>query len=475
MKRTFVYVCTLILMSKGYSQDKPAVKLTLQQAVETALANNFDVQQNGLQMQAAQVNRKQSKLDLLPDLNGSATHGINQGRTIDPSTNAYINQNANFANYNLSSGVVLFQGLAAQNFIGQRTLEYQASKMDWQQAKDNLTINIILAYLQALNNEDLLTQSLNQAAFSEKQVGRLEILNQQGAIAPPTLYDLKGQYAGDQLAIINARNALESSKIALSQLMNIPYDKNMQLEKIDVGMLAVKYDVTPESIYQTALQQFAQVKAVDLRKQSAEKAVKVARGQLFPVLRFNGDASTAYLSAASQSTLVSITDFTSSDYVLVNGTPSPVVYKQKNFSYRKVAYGDQLNNNFSTSFSLGLTVPIFNSFRAHNRIKLAQITVKNNELIAKTTKTQLQQSIEQAYVNMTSAFDRYKTLLGQVNAYEESFKAAEIRFNAGEGTSIDYLTAKNNLDRANINLISAKYDYALRTKVLDYYQGKQLW
>jgi len=66
-------------------------------------------------------------------------------------------------------------------------------------------------------------------------------------------------------------------------------------------------------------------------------------------------------------------------------------------------------------------------------------------------------------------------LLEQVDAYTESFRAAEIRFNNGVGTPVDYLTAKNNLDRANINLITAKYDYVLRTKILDYYQGKQLW
>jgi len=34
---------------------------------------------------------------------------------------------------------------------------------------------------------------------------------------------------------------------------------------------------------------------------------------------------------------------------------------------------------------------------------------------------------------------------------------------------------KNSIDRANINLINAKYDYVLRMKVLDYYEGKPLW
>ena len=59
----------------------------------------------------------------------------------------------------------------------------------------------------------------------------------------------------------------------------------------------------------------------------------------------------------------------------------------------------------------------------------------------------------------------------QVAALSESFRAAEVRFQSGVGTSVDYLVVKNNLDRANTSLIMARYDYLLRTKVLDYYNG----
>ena len=41
--------------------------------------------------------------------------------------------------------------------------------------------------------------------------------------------------------------------------------------------------------------------------------------------------------------------------------------------------------------------------------------------------------------------------------------------------SVDYLIAKNNLDRAKTNLIVARYEYLLRIKILDYYQAKPLW
>ena len=62
----------------------------------------------------------------------------------------------------------------------------------------------------------------------------------------------------------------------------------------------------------------------------------------------------------------------------------------------------------------------------------------------------------------------------QVKDYTESFRAATIKFEAGAITSVDYIIAKNNVDRANINLIASKYDYILKTKILDYYMGKSV-
>jgi outer membrane protein len=76
---------------------------------------------------------------------------------------------------------------------------------------------------------------------------------------------------------------------------------------------------------------------------------------------------------------------------------------------------------------------------------------------------------------MNTAADRYKTILLQVDAFNESFRGAEVRFQQGVGNSIDYLITKNSLDRANISLIIARYDFVLRTKILDYYQGKPLF
>jgi outer membrane protein len=301
-------------------------------------------------------------------------------------------------------------------------------------------------------------------------------MNQQGAIKPSDLSDLKGQYASDQLSIINMQNSLETAKLSLCQLMDIPYSKDLVLERIEPGSFAGNYDSTRDQIYQTALQQLALIKSVDLKKQSAEKALKARRGLLFPALTFGANVSTAYSSVALQNQYLNTMYLPTSDSAVVNNIKYPVYRFRDNFTPSvKIPFRDQLNNNVYTSYGFNLNIPIFNSLFQRNQIKQARITLKNRELIAKTTRTQLGRSIDQAYINMITASDQYKVILEQVNAYTESFRAAEIRFNNGVGTPVDYLTAKNNLDRANISLITAKYDYVLRTKILDYYQGKKLW
>ena len=101
----------------------------------------------------------------------------------------------------------------------------------------------------------------------------------------------------------------------------------------------------------------------------------------------------------------------------------------------------------------------------------AKIQEKNAAYLSENTKLLLRQSVETAHLNMLGAYNRYVILVRQVDAFQESFRAAEIKLNEGVGNSVDYLIVKNNLDRSKLNLTNAKYEYLLRTKVLDFYQG----
>jgi outer membrane protein len=450
-------------------------KLTLKDAIEIGISKNLDVLQSGLQMQEAGITLKQSKENRLPDLNAVANQGLNFGRSIDPYTNSYIDQSVGYVNYGANTNLLLFNGGSLQNEVKANKLGFEAAQMELQQAKDNLTIKIILAYLQVLNADEILSQSKDFAKVTQEQVDRLDVLNKSGSILPSNFYDLKGQLANDQITIVENKAALESAKVALSQLLNIPYDKSLEVEKIPESNFNINYTDTPDEIYATALKQFAEVTATELRTKSAEKNIRSVKGQLFPSLSFNGNINTNYSSVATRDFFINTTEAPTSNYVTVDGANYPVIAQHDNYNTQKIIFGNQLNNNLYYTLNLGLNIPLFNAHRVRNQVKLATLNYQNNELIEQHTKTQLQQNIEQAYVNLNAAMDKYKLLREQVDAFAESFHSAEIRFNSGVITSVDYLVVSNSYNRAQSNLTTAKYDFVLREKILDFYAGKPLW
>ena len=451
------------------AQDSTAGTMSLKEAVDIAIKNNYDVKVTELQAERARISWQQARANLLPNLNASVDHSSNAGRSIDPFTNLYSDQKNQYANYFAGSNLTLFNGLSLQNAIRQNSLAYDASNMELQQAKDNLTLQVILAYLQVLNNQDQLAVARNQVEVSRKQVERLEVMDKEGAVQPSLLSDLRGTLANDEVTYINTEATLETSKISLVQLLNIPYSKVMQLVPLTADQMPAKYEADVERIYATAESQLAQIKAVDLREKSAQKGVKVEQGRLWPTVSLYGNITSNYSSTGLTNIYQSTTTVPTGAYVLNGTTKQDVLIDQDNYNTQKIKYFEQLKNNYYTSFGVNVSIPILNYFRQSNAVRLARVNLKNAEA---TTRIRLKQTVEQSHLNMTSSYARYLKLVEQVKAFSESFRSAEVRFNAGVINSVDYLVTKNNLDRANIALIIARYDYIFRTKILDYLQGQ---
>lgn len=468
----YIFAALLLVANIAHAQQIDTV-LTLQQCLDIGIKNNLLVKQSELQMETNRVNWQQARENLLPTLNGNITHSVSEGRSLNTFTNGYLNQPITSASYGLNSSLILSSGLTLQNNIKQAALAYQAGQMDFEQAKNTLTLNLIIAYLQVLSSEDQLTQANTQAEVSQKQVERTEILNKDGAVAPSQLYDLQGQLAGDQGNVVNAINALDIAKLSVLQLMNVPYQKNIRFMRQLGDNSPTGYNQSADQIYSTASADFALVKAGVLRRESAEKGLRSAKGLLLPSLALSGGLNTSYSSAAQRSLFVDSSVVATNQFIQTPSGGKQAVYTtQANYNNQNINYADQFRNNYSTTVSLGLNIPILNYFQNRNRITLAKINLQNAQYTEQSNQIQLKVSIDQAYTNMTAAYNRYQLLVKQVDAFSESFRIAETRFNSGVLTSVDFLVVKGNLDRAKTNLINARYDYLIRTKVLDYYQGK---
>jgi len=471
MKRycSWIIFFSIIFRYNGYGQDSTKY-LTIKQCVDLAIKNNLQVQQSQIQLEQNGVLFKQSKDNLLPQINGTIQQQFNYGRSISNLNNSYVDVQNGAGNYALNANLLLFNGFSYQNAIKQNALNYDASKMDLQQQKDNITLNVILNYLTVLSNQEALDIARSQAGVDSAQVARLEIQNQEGAIPPATLYDLKGQYASDLVIVVNAVNALEVSKINLFSVLNVPYQKDATYEMVTMNADISDLRTSSDSIFQTALQIIPNIKATDLRVQSYQKSIAAARGRYYPSLSIYGSLSSNFTSIATTDIPGTGVPFSTGQYVNVGGSSYDVM--GTSFSTQKTSFGDQVKNNRFQAFGLQLNIPILNYLSVRNNVKTAKLNYENAKVLSNASRNQLQQLVEQAWQNLRSAYGQYKGYLDQVHAYGESFRTAEIRFNAGVITSVDYVIAKNNFDRANTNLSAARYNYIFRTKILEYYQGR---
>jgi outer membrane protein len=472
MKRysSWIFVFILIFHISGFSQDSTKY-LTIKQCVDLAIKNNLLVQQSEITLETNGVTFKQAKDNLLPQISGTVSQGNNYGRSVNSTNNTYVDQQNSSGTYSLNGNLLLFNGLQLQNAIKQNALFYHASKMDLQQQKDNITLLVLNAYLTVLSSQEALDIAIKQASVDSAQVVRLKIQNEEGAIPPATLSDLQGQYATDEVTVVNAVNALETAKVTLFSYLNVPYQKDAVYEMINMNADISDLNSSSDSIYQAALQIIPTIKANDLRVQSFQKSIAVARGKMWPSLYFYGNLNSNYTNIATNTIANSLpTAGNTGEFVTIG--PNTYDVQANGYPTEKTAFLDQVKNNRFQSIGLQLNIPILNYLSLRNNVKIAKLNYENARVISTSSHYQLQQMVEQAWQNLRSAYGQYKGYVDQVRAYGESFRTAEIRFNAGVLTSVDYVIAKNNVDRANLNLSAARYNYIFRTKILEYYEGR---
>ena len=94
--KRIIYILVFTLGFSGVLHGQTGKKYSLEDCIEVALENNLNLQSAKIRQTSADVNFKQSKANLLPSVNGSYNVGVNNGRSIDPFTNDFINQRLTF-------------------------------------------------------------------------------------------------------------------------------------------------------------------------------------------------------------------------------------------------------------------------------------------------------------------------------------------------------------------------------------------
>lgn len=450
---------------------------TLEECVNYARENNLTIRNSQLTQLQNEIAVKQSKFARLPNLSAGGSLGKSFGRTINPSTNAFVSRAFLSGNLSANANVTLYQGGILQNTIKQNELNLQASAYDLEKAKNDIGLNVATNFLNVLLNREQLENAKFQLEVTSTQLERTKKLVKAGQDPLARQLDLESQLASNEVQVVNAENALSGAMLALKQAMQMSADEVLDISVPEIEVRDANMTVNaPSRIYDIAVQNQPEVKSAELGIRSSTLGEEIAKGAFLPSLSLSGNLRSNYSDQEFTAIGTEVINLDQRQIGLVSGTNQPVFSNPTGISAitEKTGVGTQLDQNFGQSVSLNLNIPIFNRLSNTSNLQRAQITKQRAEITTQNVKNQLRQSIETAYNNATASLKSHEASVKRVAALEESFRAADQRYNVGSANFVDYQVASNNLFAAKTDLVRAKYEYIFRVKILDFYLGNPI-
>jgi outer membrane protein len=467
MRCAFLFVISLFAWSSNHAQEI----YSLEQCIELAWQNNLQVKQAELGLDASESQLKASKANVLPNVNGFASHNYNWGQRIDPFTNQFATTRVQSNSFGLSSNVTLFNGFQNQQNIQAQQAGLESVKYDLETQKNNIALNVSGSYLQVVLAEDLIIAAEQQVNITERQLDRIKKMVMAGASNLGTQYELEAQLSRDRSTLTQSRNDYQIAKLQLKQLMLMPADETINLIRPQVDADSTIRLENSATVYSYAESAMPEIKSAEYSLLRWDKQLNAAKSGYYPSLVLSGSIGSGYSGLRTEVESIS----QGPDQQIGFTQAGEVVYTSTfDAAMKKVPFTTQLDDNFNQFLGVSLNLPIFNRYSVKNSVNQAKVNQSIAELQLEQEQMGLRQRIELARVDAVAARDFYKANVEAVKSSQKSFEFAEVRFEAGAMNVTEFNTAKNNLQISQAQLSRSRYDFIFKTKILDFYMGKPL-
>jgi outer membrane protein len=429
MRSFLVFVISFVILAPvATAQDS----LTLQQAIEAALKNNYDIQLTRNDSAAYALDNSYSWAAFLPQLNGSAGTTWNSnnqqlkftkrsgGGDSSVTRDAVKTHNTQ---YSLALNWTLFDGL--KMFATRNRLEELETlgELGIKTQVINTVAAVINNYYNIVRQKQQLKAVEEQISINEERVKLADKKLSVGLGSKPELLQARVDLNAQKAAQLQALTLIAQLRDQLNQLVgfrqgviynvsdSIPLNTTLQF-----GELAQKFEETNPSLL------FAK-KNIDI----ARIVVKERKAELFPILSLNS----AY-------------NFTQNDNSVAVNINQPFYNQNKGFNY-----------------GFSLNVPILNGFNTKRLIKQAQLDVRYQQLAYDNQRSLIEVGLGNSFKN----YELQKRLLdleqNNIELAKENVMIALERFRQGVSTFLELREAQISLQDAYNRLIAARYNTKL--------------
>lgn len=405
-------------------------KLSLDNAIELALKKNLTLEKTNLQDKSYELNIKQSYGNLLPDLNANASvsHTNSKNFLGKNSTNSY--------SAGIGSNIVLFDGLANLYSIDKAKISYDIYKNQLERLKQQITYTVSELYYNTLMQWYLLKVDEETVKWNEKN---LEYINDKFRLGATTRADLYNQELKLGLAkskLIATKNAYSALKDQLINYigLDVMQDYELSSPEIDIDSSYVRNELNKyQNIYSLiddALKYRLDYKVQQLNYELARYDYKIANSGFYPILSAGW-----------------------------------------NFNLNSDKFSN-FGKYYSNTFSLNLSIPIFNKFSTDIRTEQFKISesIREKEIteIERNIKTELKKNI----LDLTNSVENYLVSIKTVKSAEENKKIIEEKYRLKAETLMNLMLAEVDYVNAKTQKITAVFEIYKNLAKVKYLIGK---
>lgn len=422
-----VFCCLTFFCFVAKAQDS----LSLSQAIQTGLANNFDVQIQELEVEIAENNNTWGAAGRWPTISFNLSQGNNFRDVTNP---ASFLQGLTISN-DLSPGInvnwVLFNGFSV-NINRERLQKLQELTMgNAEVVIENAVQAIIMTYYSTLLEEERL--SVLEKVFTLSK-DRYEYIKLKGELGSAVTFDIlqeQNAYLTDSANYVTQEVNYQNARRNLNLLMGIAIDTEYVLANdLDIE----EEDYVLDDLYDKMVASNSNLQNQFLNLQILKAETRLAKTELYPQLSLNLNGSYNW---ARQ-------DLSQADFAFSNpDNPRPTVTQTRTASY-------------AAGFTLNYL--LFDGGRVRRNIENAY----TQERIGQLQIAQLKLSLKNDLITSYDLYNVRKKLLDisrqNIQGSELNLQLAEERFKNGTINSFNYRDIQINFLNTALNNLQAKYN-----------------
>lgn len=441
MMNKFITALLFLILTFGILQSSNAQDarvINLEEAIELALENNFQLKQAKNNLGLAEFRELSAKADFLPSLSAGANQGRSFGRQFDNTTGEFGDFTINSFGANISSNMMIFNSFANINRLRAAGYEAQSQEEQVQRVREEIIFQTATRYLQYLLNLELLDISRENLETASRQLEQVDAQVEVGSRPSVDLLNQESIVANTELQIVNRENALELSKLQLIQTLQIDPLGEYEFVVPDIdeaSMIPTEYSL--EDLVRAALESRSDLKSEENRISAIERNLRVTKANFYPTLSLS-------LSTGSS-------------------------YNDRN----PTSFEDQFRNqNVRRNIGLSLQIPIFNRLNVRESVRAQEVNFRNAQLSLENTRLSVVQEVSQAFNDYKARIKELESTERALIASERAFETENQRYEIGASTLIELSQANSSYVEAQSNRIQALYNYIFQERLLDYYIGQ---